>query len=174
MANFQVNPWSVTTADLVTAAITSVTLNADGTVTLVTATPMTFNLTSEGQPRIWFTLIGVTNPLYNGFYFVVIGVSGGTVFTLIPQFVIPAGTAASAAGTAGQCLYQDNPRIDDLSWQNALAAATLDFRDRMGNIIWQATAANTVTGQQNRGKLYWVHGFTPFVLTSGIVLFTIN
>lgn len=176
MANISSNPWSFTSTDPATAAITSATLNADGTVTIVSAA-LTFNLTAE--PPLGFTVINAGLPAYNGFYKLIIGVSGGTTFVFQPQFNIPAGTgAAGAAGTLAQCLYRQYARIEDMSWQGLTAAAapgTLDLRDRMGNIIWQASLGTGAVGQQNRGKLFWVNGFTPITIPANTVLLvTIN
>lgn len=171
MANLASNPWSLTSADPATATITSATLNADGTVTVVCAA-LTFNATAESA--IGFTLIATSLVAYVGFYRLITGVSGGTTFVLAPQFAIPAGTgAAGAAGTIAQSLWRSQIRIEDISWQNATAAGhTLDLRDRSGNPIWQATA--TAAGSQNRGKVYWVNGITPIVIQSGVVLVTID
>lgn len=167
--NISSNPWSFSSADVVTGSITGatgMTLNADGTVTMTTTAPLAIN---SGDS---VTVIGVTNSAYNGFYKVLIG-AAGTTFTLAPQFSIAAGTAQSGGGTAAKNLYNAYVRIEDISWQNASAAGqTLDLRDRFGNIIWQATA--TAAGSQNRGKLFWVNGFTPITIQSGIVLMTIN
>lgn len=171
MANISSNPWSFTSADVATAAITSATLNADGTVTVVSAA-LTFNTTVE--PALGFTIINASLAAYNGFYKLITGVSGGTTFVLAPQFNIPAGTAAAgAAGTLAQCLYRAYVRIEDISWQNAAAAGQiLDLRDRMGNIVWQATS--TGAGSQNRGKVFWVNGITPIAIPSGVVVVTID
>lgn len=132
MANFSINPWSYTSADIASAAITAVTgltLNADGTVT-ITSGALTFN-TNGVPPANWFTVIGASNPLYNGFYFRISGASGATSFVMQPQFSIPAGTAQSGSGTLLQCLYPWQMRVEDISWQNAAAAGnTLDQRDR--------------------------------------------
>lgn len=181
MANIQSNPWSFTSTDPATAAITAgtgLTLNADGTVT-ITSAALTFNLTA--QPPTGFTVVGATNALYNGFYNLIVGASGGTTFTMKPQFVIPAGTAQSGGGTLAQCLYNAQIRIEDLSWQ-ATSTATgvttglLDIRDRMGNIIWQSAIGATGTfGQLNRGKVFWVNGLTLISLpTNSVVLVTVN
>lgn len=178
MANLQSNPWSLTHADVAAGVISTITLNADGSVTVVLTGALTFNTalyTSEVGvvPPIWFTVFGVTNTLYNGFYHLFNGVSGGTTFILQPQFSIAAGTAASAGGTFAQCLYQAYVRVEDISWQNASAAGQLlDLRDRSGNIVWQATA--TGGGSQNRGKIFWINGLTPFEIDSGVVLLTID
>ncbi len=177
MANLASNPWSFTSADPATAAITSATLNADGTVTVVSAA-LTFNATAESN--LGFTIINASLAAYNGFYNRVIGNSGGTSFTLQPQFSIPAGTAAAgAAGTIAQCLYRSQVRIEDMSWQGLASATTgsLDIRDRMGNIIWQSALSGSATsnGYQNRGKVFWVDGFTPITMAANTVLIvTVN
>lgn len=174
MASFGTNPWSITGADIASAAITAatgLTLNADGTVT-ITSAALTFN-TNGVPPAQWFTVIGATAPAYNGWYKLLIGVSGGTSFTMVPQFSIPAGTAQSGSGTLAQCLYPWQVRIEDISWQNAAAAANaLDIRDRSGNPVWQATAV--AAGSQNRGKLFWVNGITPITIAAGVVLITVD
>lgn len=171
MANLASNPWSLVSTDPATAAITSATLNADGTVTVVSAA-LTFNATAESA--LGFTIINAALAAYNGFYNLVQGVSAGTTFILKPQFNIPAGTAAAGAGgTLAQCLYRSQIRVEDISWQNASAAGQfLDLRDRSGNIVWQATS--TGIGSQNRGKVFWINGLTPITIQSGVALLTIN
>lgn len=183
MANIQTNPWSLTATDPATAAITAatgLTLNADGTVT-ITCGALTFNTTGQGgsNPQ-GFTVIGATNPLYNGFYNRLSGASGATTFVMQPQFVIPAGTAQSGSGTLAQCIYRDQIRVEDMSWQNintaGVASGTLQLVDRMGNLIWQSTFGVTAAfGQLNRGKVFWVNGLTPITIpTNSIVLITVN
>lgn len=176
MANLASNPWSFTSTDPATAAITAVTgltLNADGTVT-VTSAALTFN-TAGVPPAQWFTIIGAGDAHYNGFYRLIAGVSGGITFTLVPQFSIPAGTAQNGNGTIAQCLYPFNVRVDDLSWQKPAAAAdNIDYRDRNGNIIWQAVFNGTTAPNQNRGKIFWVEGVTPIVHSSGVLLMTVD
>lgn len=173
MANLSSNPWSFTSADVATAAITSLTLNSDGTVTAVTAA-LTFN-TNGVEPALGFTVNNASLAAYNGFYKLIVGVSGGTTFTLAPQFSIPAGTgAAGAQGNLSQCLYRAQIRIEDMSIQGltGAVAANVDLRDRSGNILWQA---NVAVGQQNRGKVFWVNGFTPLIIPSNtVVLVTVN
>lgn len=167
--NIQSNPWSLVSGDIVSAtpaaSPTGLVLNADGTVSLTTTG-------AHGFSAGWgLTVISATNAAYNGYY--VATVAAGTTATLIPQFVIPAGTAGSGGGTIAKCLYNANVRVEDMSWQNASAAGQLlDFRDRNGFPIWQATASGA--GQQNRGKLYWVSGITPITLQSGVVIITVN
>lgn len=172
--NIASNPWSFAVGDPAVASITpatGMTLNANGTVTLTTTGAYNFNAaisTSYG-----FTAINVANALYNGYYKLLSGASGGTTFTLVPQFAIPAGTAASGSGTIIQCAYPWQIRCEDISWQNVVAAGdVLDLRDRSGNIIWQAKGQSA--GQQNRGKIFWVNGLSPNTIASGVVLMTIN
>jgi hypothetical protein len=186
MANLQSNPWSFTSTDPATAAIsTSITLNADGTVTVVSAA-LTFNTsvyTSEVgvEPPLGFTVTGVTLTAYNGFYYLISGTSGGTTFVLKPQFPIASGTAASSGGTIAQCLYRQYVRIEDISWQatstaTGVTSGALLLTDRSGNTIWQSAIGSTGTfGQLNRGKVFWVNGFTPITIpTNSIVLVTVD
>lgn len=178
MANIGSNPWSFTSTDVATAAITAatgLTLNADGTVTITTTGALTFN-TNGVPPARWFTVINATNPLYNGEYVLVQGVSGGTTFVMVPDgFVIPAGTAQSGAGTIAQCLWPWEIRMEDISWQNAPASGVLDIRDRSGNPEWLATNNTATVGTQNRGKLYWDNGITPILLpASSILIITVD
>lgn len=181
MANISSNPWSFTSADVATAAITAatgLTLNADGSVT-ITSAALTFN-TNGVEPALGFTVIGAANAAYNGFYKLTAGVSGGTTFTMQPQFVIPAGTAQSGSGTLAQCLYRQMARIEDMSWQGltGAAAGSLDVRDRDGNIVWQAALTGITggtVGYQNRGKVFWVNGLTLITMQANTVLLcTVN
>lgn len=173
MANVQTNPWSFTSADIATATITAatgLTLNADGTVTITTVGALTFipNLQEYG-----FTVIGATNTAYNGFYKRIIGASGASSFTMAPQFSIPAGTAQSGSGTIIQVQWRDNERIEDMSWQNIAAAGNqLLVYDRNGFLLWSATGY--AAGFQNRGKLFWCHGFAIKQMDSGTLLVTVN
>lgn len=180
MAQITNNPWSLTSADVATAAITAatgLTLNANGSVT-ITSAALTFNTTFESQ--IGFTVIGATNLVYNGFYTLQAGVSGGTSFTMIPNFTIPAGTAQSGSGTLAQILYRNKVRVEDISWQAIVAAGVasglLQLVDRNGNDIWRsATGATAATGQINRGKVFWVSGITPISIPGNSeVLITVN
>jgi hypothetical protein len=175
MANLGINPWSFTSTDPAIATITGatgLTLNADGTVSITTTAPLTFNVNGV-PPARWFTVIGATNAAYNGEYILIIGASGASAFTMVPQFSILAGTAQSGGGTLAQCLWPWGARLEDLSWQNPTAAGhLLDLRQADGGVIWQATA--TGAGSQNRGKLYWVNGITPITIQSGIVILTID
>lgn len=168
--NIASNPFSFVSTDVVTgtpiASPNGLILNADGTVTITTGVAFGVNANDS------VTVISATNALYNGFYRILIG-AAGTVFIALPQFAIPAGTAGSGGGTVAKCLYTAQVRIEDMSWQNPSAAGQLlDIRDRMGNILWQATA--TGAGSQNRGKVFWVNGFTPFTIQSGVVIVTVN
>ncbi len=175
MANISSNPWSFTSADVASAAITAatgLTLNADGTVT-ITSAALTFNTTVE--PPLGFTVIGATNAAYNGFYALITGASGGTTFVMKPQFNIPAGTAQSGSGTLAQTLYRSYVRVEDMSWQGltGATAGSLDVRDRSGNIVWQAALSGVTggtVGYQNRGKVFWINGLTLITMQANTVL----
>lgn len=170
MANIASNPWSFANGDVATQTITSVTLNADGTVTLVGTGALGTAIVQDS----FVTVISVTDSTYNGFYKVIAKTAADTIIMQpIRATAIPAGTAASGTGTVAHNAYDSYIRIEDISWQNASAAGqTLDLRDRNGNIIWQATA--TGAGSQNRGKLFWVNGLTVIKIDSGVALLTIN
>lgn len=180
MAQLSNNPWSLTSADVASAAITAatgLTLNTDGSVT-ITSAALTFNATAANNTA--FTVLGAANPLYNGFYTRYIGVSGATSFQMQPNFVIPAGTTQSGSGTLAQVVYPNKVRVEDISWQNTtttpLASGVLTLADRNGNTIWQgAIGATDTLAQLNRGKLFWVSGITPLsVPATTIVLITVN
>ena len=186
--NLSVNPWTFVPADVQTQTITSTTLNADGTVTLVG----TGSLTAGMVQGAGVTVIQVTNPLYNGFY-EIISLTSATTAVLAPQvnsgyngYVgrIPVGTAASTAGIVGLNQYDAYTRVEDISWQSTAAPLSVSaivsgdslvITDRGGNTIWSAVGPTT-TGSfsQNRGKIFWVNGVTLFAMTHGIVLMTVN
>lgn len=184
MSNLASNPWSFVNGDVNTAAITSLVLNSDGTVTLTcTGAPTTPYTANQ-----FVTIINAGVAAYNGFYMVITQTST-TVYQLAPQpWVpnrIPAGTGA--AGAAGNVLfnqYNSPARVEDISWQGLAAlsaAATLDIRDRNGNVIWQAFTSGATPqttnypASQNRGKLFWVQGVSLFLLPANTtVLMTIN
>jgi len=174
MANLQANPWTLISTDPATATITSstgLTLNADGTVSITTTAGLTFNTSYASQTA--FTVIGSASTAYIGFYQLIIGASGGSAFTMKPQFSIPAGTAQSGGGTLIQCAWPWEVRIEDISWQNASGAGQLlNLYDRNGNPVWVATA--TAAGSQNRGKVFWVAGLSPQQVQSGSVLITVD
>jgi hypothetical protein len=173
MANVKTNPWSFTGSDVAAEPITAatgLTLNADGTVTITTTVGLTF---ISGLPEYGFVVTGATNSAYNGFYLRLTGASGATSFVMQPQFSIAAGTAQSGSGTLVQAQWRDNERIEDMSWQDQAAKGNrLIIYDRNGFLLWSATA--TDTGFQNRGKLFWVHGFAIAQIDAGTVLVTIN
>lgn len=171
--NIASNPWSFVSTDVLVATPVAspngLILNSDGTVTITTGA--TTFAASNG-----ITVINATNSAYNGFYKCITATST-TVYQCAPQFVIPAGTAGSGGGTAILNQVSQTVRIEDLSWQNVPVSATLDIRDRNGNVVWQAsTAATYISGNaQNRGKVYWVQGISINVLQAGsIVIVTVN
>ena len=173
MANIATNPWSFLYTDVAAEPITAatgLTLNADGTVTITTTVGLTF---LTGLPVVGFTVTGATAAAYNGFYEKISGASGATSFVMAPQFSIPVGTAQSGSGTLIQVQYRDNERIEDMSWQDQAAAGNrLIIYDRNGFLLWSATAYGA--GFQNRGKLYWCHGFAIAQMDAGTLLVTIN
>lgn len=172
--NIASNPWSFVPADLNTAAIAAspggLVLNADGSVTLTLAAPL-----SNGDLVIdnKLTIFEPDDPAFRGFYKVYKATSS-TIYTIVPiNFVIPPGTAAAGGGTAAQNQYADNTRIEDMSWQNPDALGQiLVVVDRNGFPIWEATAAGP--GSQNRGKVFWVSGLTLIQMDAGILLATVN
>lgn len=173
MPNVKTNPWSFATTDVAAEPITGatgLTLNADGTVTITTTVGLTF---ISGLPEYGFTVTGAANALYNGFYLRLSGASGATSFVMVPQFSIPAGTAQSGSGTLIQVQWRDNERVEDMSWQDVAAAGNrLIVYDRNGFLLWSATAY--AAGFQNRGKLFWCHGFAIAQMDAGTLLVTIN
>lgn len=173
MANLATNPWSFTGSDVAAEPITAatgLTLNADGTVTITTTGGLTF---VTGLTEYGFTVTGATAPAYNGFYKRLTGASGATSFVMQPQFAIAAGTAQSGSGTLIQVQWRDNERIEDMSWQDIAAAGNrLIIYDRNGFLLWSATGY--AAGFQNRGKLFWCHGFAIAQMDAGTVLVTIN
>ena len=173
MANLATNPWSFTGTDVAAepiTAVTGLTLNADGTVTITTTVGLTF---VTGLTEYGFTVTGASLAAYNGFYKRISGASGASSFVMAPQFAIAVGTAQSGAGTLIQVQSRDNERIEDLSWQNITAAGDkLIIYDRNGFLLWSATGY--AAGFQNRGKLFWCHGFAIAQMDSGTLLATIN
>jgi hypothetical protein len=172
MANLATNPWSFTGADVQVQTISTITLNADGSVTVVGVGNLTAGMVQEA----FVTIVGVTNALYNGFYKIT-AVTSATTAVLLPLQSDgqkpPTGTAASAGGTIILTQWRDNERIEDLSWQNITAAGDkLIIYDRNGFLLWSATGY--AAGFQNRGKLFWCHGFAIAQMDSGTLLATIN
>lgn len=168
--NIASNPWSFVPADIDTAAITTVALNSDGTVTLTcSGSPGTPFVANQG-----ITIVGVTNTKYIGFYDVITATSS-TVYQLAPQFSIPSGTASSGSGNVYLCQYPSTVRIEDISWQGYSTSASVLIYDRNGNILWTASSALAASNAQNRGKLFWVQGFTLATLSAGsTILVTVN
>jgi hypothetical protein len=181
MAQITNNPWSFVSTDPATATITGatgLTLNTNGTVTITTTGALTFNATADSATA--FTVLGAAAAAYNGFYTLQAGASGGTTFTMIPNFAIAAGTAQSGGGTLAQVIYRHKVRIEDISWQNTtttpLATGTLLLVDRNGNDLWRGGIGATDTlAQLNRGKLFWVAGIVPITIPATTeVIVTVN
>jgi hypothetical protein len=186
--NLTSNPWSFVPADVQTQTIATITLNPDGTVTLVGTGALPASMIQD----TWVTVINVTNPIYNMGY-KIIAVINATTLLLAPMDNdvlqpylnrIPVGTAPSAGGVVGFNQYNSMVRIEDISWQSTgapLAGSVIGGGDVLvitdfeGNVIWSAVAPATPSSySQNRGKIFWVTGITLFAMTHGIVLMTIN
>ena len=181
MAQMINNPWSFLSTDPATATITGatgLTLNADGSVSITTTGALTFNATADSN--LAFTVLGATNAAYNGFYTRTAGASGASAFTMQPNFIIPAGTAQSGAGTLAQVLYRHKVRVEDISWQNItstpIASAVMQIVDRNGNDVWRSAIGATDTlAQLNRGKVFWVAGLVPIAIPANSeILVTVN
>src|SRR5690242_1990559 len=161
MANIRSNPWSFLQTDVVSTAVTSLTLNADTTVTAVVTSTTGI---VQNRPVTVADNTSVSGA-YNGFYVVQVVVNGTTLILQqgnVPPFV-PAGTAAAGAtGTLSLCQYPNWVRAEDIKWDKVAASASLDIRDKNGNIVWQATQPSTanVPPNYNRGKVFWINGLT--------------
>lgn len=178
MSNLATNPWSFLQTDVVASAITSLTLNADGTVTAVVGSTtgiVAGNFVTVGDNT---TAAGV----YNWFY-QVLAVVNATTLTLTPSFQqpahIPAGTGAGGAtGTLALNQYPNWVRAEDIKWDLVPPSATLDVRDRNGNPVWKASQPATAGSppNYNRGKVFWINGLSLFsVGTAPAILFvTVN
>ena len=178
--NISANPWSFVPGDVNTTTITSMTLNADTSVTAVVAATGGFAAGNPLTAAFNTSLAGI----YNRFY-IVTNIVNGTTMTLQPTQPITPGTgAAGATGNIGFCQWPEETRIEDISWQSTAAPLTVSaiasgdslvITDRAGNVIWSAVGPTT-TGSfsQNRGKIFWVNGLTFFAMTHGIVLMTVN
>lgn len=177
MANLRSNPWSFLQTDVVTTTVTSLTLNTDTTVTAVVAATGSF---AQGND-ITIADNTTSSGIYNGFYSVKQIVNGTTMILdqgNVPPFV-PAGTgAAGATGSASLCQYPNWVRAEDIKWDKVAASASLDIRDRNGNIVWQATQPSTanVPPNYNRGKVFWINGLTLLSVGTApsILLITVN
>jgi hypothetical protein len=170
--NLATNPWSFTGADVQVQTISTITLNFDKTVTVVGVGALTVGMVQNA----FVTIVGVTNPVYNGFYKIV-ALTAATTAILLPLQsdgqVPPTGTAPSAGGTIILTQWRDPERIEDMSWQDIAAAGNrLIIYDRNGYLLWSATGY--AAGFQNRGKLFWCHGFAIAQMDSGTLLVTIN
>jgi hypothetical protein len=177
MANLKSNPWSFLQTDVVTTTVTSLTLNADTTVTAVVAATGSFAAGNDVTVADNTSASGV----YNGFYSI-ISITNGTTMVLqqgnVPPF-IPAGTgAAGATGSVSLCQYPNWVRAEDMKWDKVVTSASLDVRDRNGNIVWQATQPSTanVPPNWNRGKVFWINGLTLLSIGNApsILMITVN
>jgi hypothetical protein len=171
--NIQTNPWSFLDTDPLIATIaaspTGLIWSAGGVVT-VDATAHGF--TVAANPFV--TIIGATNAAYNGFYRL-IAVPDANHMTLYAPNLAQTPLAASGGGTAMWCQYPNYTRIEDIQWESPAQGATVTIYDRSGHLLWTATyPAAGEAPNWNRGKLFWVNGFTINTLSSGTILVTVN
>src|SRR4029077_5950157 len=169
--NISGNPWTFTSADVVTAtpsASRSGLISSAGGIVALTTGAAHGLLANQ-----YATVIGATNSAYNLFY-KVLAVPTATTAKLFANSLFITGTilAASGGGTIILVQYPYMIRGEDLSWQNATAAGELKLLDRNGNIIWDAIAPTT--GNYSRSKPYWIEGIAAQAIPSGTVVLTVN
>ncbi len=172
MAQISENPWSFTSADVVTATIaaspTGLIASAGGVVAL----------TTTGAHGLvvgdFVTIINPTLAGYKGFY-KVIAVGSATTATLYSDKFRYAGTilAASGGGTTVKNQYVQMVRAEDMYWLNAAAANDeVIVLTRNGNLIWDAIAPTK--GTYSRSKPFFVEGISIQQISSGTVTITVN
>ena len=165
MAQIQTNPWSFAAADQATskAIVSIVSYGASALVTTSSAHGLT-----TGKD---ISIQGATDvPAYNNGYRVL---SVPTTTTFFIAQTTPNLAANGANGNVLTVAYPYKTRIEQLVWQKAASGDTLTITDTNGNPVWEQTAAS-VDATYTYGKLYWVDGLVLNVITSGIVLVTIN
>ena len=173
MSELQQNPWSFTSADVLTATISASPtglVGAAGGVVNMTATSHGLSTTVQQ----WVTIINPTLPGYKGFY-KVIAVPTVNTATLFSQTFLNAGTILAASGGGTMILNQwpTNLRAEDMSWLNAATAADeVIVLTKDGNVIWDAIAPTA--GSYSRSKPFWVNGMTIQKLSSGTLTVTVN
>lgn len=172
--NIQSNPWTFEETDVVSATISAIALNADGTVSITTSAAHGITL---GTVRTLYTVADCATAAYNRLYYL-LAVPDTTHLTLVPIAALPSGTSSASSGTVALNQYAGMVRIEDISWQKVPASASLDIRDKNGNIIWQASQPSTanVPPNYNRGKLFWVNGITLLSVgtSPAIIIATVN
>jgi hypothetical protein len=164
MAQIATNPWSFTNSDVVApVAITSIVSN--GFSALVT-TGAAHGLT-DWQ---WASLQGVTDvPAYNGGYRIRY-VSTTKFYITLTQ---PNLAASSGHGDVYVIAYPFKVRAEQILW-NSSAAGTVTINDVNGNLVWSYTTASADPEPNTYGKVYWFDGVVLAALPNGTVLMTIN
>jgi hypothetical protein len=173
MAEQGQNPWSFTSADVLTATI------AASPTGLVGAAGGIVNLTTTGAHGLsttvqqWVTIINPTLAGYKGFY-KVLAVPSGTTATLYSENFRYNQTilAASGGGTMILNQWNQNIRAEDMSWLNGTAADEVIVLTKDGNIVWDAIAPTT--GNYSRSKPFWIAGMSIQKLPSGTLTVTVN
>lgn len=173
MAEQGQNPWSFTSADVLTATIaaspTGLVASAGGIVALTTTGAHGLSTTVQQ----WITIINPTLATYKGFYKVLAVPSGTTATLYRDDFrynqTIP---AASGGGTMILNQWQYNIRAEDMSWLNGTAADEVKVFTKDGNVVWDAIAPTT--GNYSRSKPFWIAGMSIQTLPSGVLTVTVN
>jgi hypothetical protein len=172
--NLASNPWSFTSADVVTstpaASPTGLVSSAGGAVLLTTTGA--HGLVAGN----FITIVAPTLATYQGFY-KVIDVPSGTTAHLLSPSLLNSSTilAASGGGTVVLNQWQQMVRAEDMYWLNANAAGDeVIVLDRNGNLVWDAIAPTGAPGNYSRSKPYWISGFSLQKLSSGTLTVTIN
>jgi hypothetical protein len=173
MSEQQQNPWSFTSADVLTATI------AASPTGLVGAAGGIVNLTTTGAHGLsttvqqWVTIINPTLAGYKGFY-KVLNVPSTTTATLYSDNFRYNQTILAASGGGTMILNQwtQNIRAEDMSWLNATSAGEAIVLTKDGNVIWDAIAPTT--GTYSRSKPFWIAGLSIQALPSGTLTITVN
>lgn len=173
--NIASNPWNFVPGDIISASVTTLVQQTPNNALFVLTTSAALLL----GPSQFLTITGAT--IANGWYKILAGTFGGTVFTVQNLSTPTQGTpinysgASQAAGTVYWNQYQANVRAEDMSWQNIPVSASLSVLDRNGNLVWSANSLSGQTNTQNRGKPLWVDGLTLQTMTAASnLIVTVN
>jgi hypothetical protein len=173
MAEQGQNPWSFTSADVLTATIaaspTGLISSAGGIVNLTTTGAHGLSTTVQQ----WVTIINPTLAAYKGFYKVLSVPSTTTAILYSENFRYNQTIlAASGGGTMILNQWNQNIRAEDMSWLNGTATNEIIVLTKDGNVIWDAIAPTT--GTYSRSKPFWIAGLSIQALPSGTLTITIN
>ena len=173
MAEQGQNPWSFTSADVLTATIaaspTGLVSSAGGIVTATTTAAHGLSTTVQQ----WVTIINPTLATYKGFYKVLSVPSTTTAILYSENFRYNQTIlAASGGGTLILNQWNQNIRAEDMSWLNGTSGGEVIVLTKDGNVIWDAIAPTT--GTYSRSKPFWIAGLSIQALPSGVLTITVN